>query len=296
MNSHRTAALFGFALVLATAASADRVTLKSGAVLTGEIVGEDAYEVRLLVSRTRAGDIQTVKVISQDAVAGMERDAPTVATEDAPGAPSAPTPAAETEAPSGAEPVDLRHAVQRADQTTAQGLYDDAARDYRAVIAEVERQRDAMTPEVRTAQRARLLDLLQIRQDASRHLVVALEGKRDAKKETLRAMDQTTLQLDRRASQIREEIAKQERGNRQGDGRNTHRLGEAADSQSASALLRELNDRAAQTQIQQRNHQQRVQEARLEIVNMESELDLATQQAKQAATDCLQVERESRAR
>ena len=55
---------------------ADRVVLKSGATLEGEILSENAYEVKMEVSRNQDGTIRTIKVIDQKLIESMSRGQP----------------------------------------------------------------------------------------------------------------------------------------------------------------------------------------------------------------------------
>ena len=275
--------------LLPRCASADSVTLKSGAVLRGEILAEDAYEVRLAVSRTAGGEIRTVKIIDQSIVDHLQRSTPDLEVE------AAPSPivsdGSSTSAPASPAPDDLRAALEKADQQTATGSYDEAAITYRGVIAEAKQRSSATNaPAVR-------LDLLEVRDDACTHLLIALEGKLKSRKEAVKAAEQSAQELEQRLIQQRTELAHSERvaKNDEADA-GPRRLGHSTETAAATIHVRELRERIALDDRRLKAQQEWVRSARLALVNWEAEIHLARDQAQQAADDLASAQREIRAR
>jgi hypothetical protein len=281
------------ALLSAGPAFSDSVKLKSGAVISGEIQAENADELRLLVSRTATGDIQTVKIIAQRAIAGLQRDMPTVAVEPDPEAAPAPAeaaPAVEV-APTLAA---CREAIRRADGMTGEGRYDEAAAQFRAVI---DRTGRAATVEAAN-EPARRLELLQLRQEACQHLVIALRGKLNLREETLRAADDTARRLERRLEEERDALddLRKEEDQERDETPKARRMGDAFTASETEKRARALVDQIAREETRLRAHRQAMSEEQRAIVNLESEIKIAEAGARQATDDCAAAARQSRAR
>ncbi len=267
------------ALALVPALMADTVTLHSGTVLTGEIVGENAHEVRILVSRTADGDIETVKVVRQSAVADLRRDRPAVAIEANPGAAAS----RETETP--AEP-DFgprlgvwRETLKQADAQTAEGAYDAAIEHLRGVIDQTEHaQTQTAAPDV-------LLPVLEVREHAYRHLVITLRGKRQSQDEALRAEETAALRLERTLLDARREMETLQRPQSATDSSGIRRLGDGADRAPASARQRELEEQIATGQARLQAYRRWAAETRQAQVNLDAEIKLAEASARRAETE-----------
>lgn len=281
----------GLALALGLAcglrAGADTVTLKSGAVLTGEILKEDAYELTLRVSRTANGEIQTLKVIDQSLVANMERGQPRVALEPLPGtddASAAPPPPADT-------PPDTlegwRQSLRRADALIADGRNDEAATLFREVTTQAEAAPGADDTRV---------EILEVREEASRHLLIALQGKLELKEETLKTANAAAQRLERRIRDQREEREDLDRPPKTSDEPEVRRLGKEAERLSLPARRKELDERIAVEERRLQTHQRWAAEERRAIVSLESEIKVAQARARQAADDLSTALRDQRTR
>lgn len=270
---------------------ADSVTLKSGAVLTGEIVNEDAYELTLKVSRTADGGIQTLKVIDQAHVERLQRDTPAVAIEPDPGATATLSAPAEDATP----PPSLeawREAIRRADALTAEGRYDEAIARFRRVMEQAEYADAAGATNHASA--ATRLETLQLREEAGRHLVISLRGKLDFKEEAINAAETSAAKLERRIGDDR--AALQDLENEDPNRTPARRLGDSIADNDAATRRRDLQERITLDQNRLRTHQRWAREETLALVNLQSEIKIAETGARQATTDYNTALRQSRSR
>lgn len=280
-------------LALPATLAADTVTLKSGAVLTGEIVKEDAYELTLKVSRTADGGIQTLKVIEQTRVDRLQRDTPAVAIEPEPGATATLSPPAEDAAP----PPSLeawRETIRRADALTAEGRYDEAATRFRRVMEQAEHADAASATNHASA--ATRVETLQLREEAGRHLVIALRGKLDFKEEALQAAEASAQKLERRIEDDRATLQDLENGDKDRDPAHARRLGDSIDDTDASTRRRDLQERITFDENRLRTHRRWAREEALALVNLQSEIKIAEAASRQATTDYNTALRQSRTR
>lgn len=275
---------------LASIATADTVTLTSGAVIRGEIVGEDAYEVRVVVGRTAAGDIQTLKIVAQGSVAALQRGNPEVAVEADPvvgtvDAPPEPLPDASA----------LRATIKRAEGLSREGQHAQAAERYRAVIDETERRLLVLGDKTDPGTQNARLELLQLREDAHALLLIALQGRLEFKREALRVAEESAQRLERTLAQQRKEIDSLQADD-SSDRQIPRRLGEASARAGTTVKVRALEDEIAKGETRLIAHRAWAREARLGIVTQESELELADAKARRAKDDLNAAERAARGR
>jgi hypothetical protein len=280
------------------AVRADTIRLKSGAVITGEIVGENARELQVLVSHTQAGDIRTVKFISQDSIAAMQRDKPEVAVEPDPvsaDAAAADAKARTTPIPA-ADPASLRAALKNADSLTGIGRYDEAIQGYRAAIEVAERQRDALRQSEHPEDRALLLEELEVRNEAYARLGITLRGKYDSRRKALDTAQGAAHDLERTITQDQRDIAALRRTVAQQGDMHVQRLGTGREAPAEAKRIRELETRVTACQQRLQAQEEWIATEKLALVALESDRKLASEKAQRALDETEAVQRASRAR
>ncbi|MCE9613461.1 MAG: hypothetical protein K8T26_04245 [Lentisphaerae bacterium] len=278
-------------------ARADTVVLKSGASISGEIVGEDAREVRLLVSRTPSGHIQTIKVIDQESVESLQRDTPEVAEEADPvvageaGGGKAQATAAST--PALSDPAAMREAMKRADALTGGGQFEDAIQTYRAVIEGADAACEGASAEGQPAS----LEVLQLRDQTYSLLLIALNGRLAHQREVVDTAEDNAKDLVKDLSRVQDERETLIRESKQEeDGMRVRRLGAAHDVPASTTRLRELQERALVLENRLQAQRERADAERAGIINMESEIKVTREKARQAATAYAAAQRASHGR
>jgi hypothetical protein len=254
-------------------ATADTITLKSGVTFKGQILSEDAHEVQIAVSRTADDGIRTIKVIRQSLVERMERGAPDLAIESDPTALGRED-GSEPERP---DTDGAREAIAKADRLLAGGSYDDAIAAYRVIGTRAETILQENEDD-ESLQR----ETLRIREEAARRLVIALEGKHEHIEESIRVAEKEAREVERRMDEHRDEIDKIERESRPRDDRQVRRIGSDVNRPIVSAEIKEHEAWIAVAEKRLTAHRGWVQEQKLMLVNVETEIDIAEEKERQA--------------
>lgn len=271
------AAVFAFC----TLVQADEVKLKSGAVIEGQILSETQHEVQVMVARNRAGTIKTLKIINREEVSSMSRGAATVRFVDEPTGPRASTP----ETPTGEDEEEMNlekveDYLEQSDGLLSQGKYDEAITRFNTVASSEKLENLAETGV--TDEAAEALDL---RIRAYKLWAIALEGKAEHQEE---AQDNAKEQIEDKLRDAKQKLRDRERDEERNDRDRSNRRIEMRSRQYAPGATTPIEDFEQELlywEAQQDKFTEWASRNELDILNMESEIELIEEKVDQLEDD-----------
>ena len=269
-------------------AQADTVYLKSGAVIAGQVLSENEFEIRIAVSQTVSGSIRTFKLIDRSIVDRWERDDAALAVEMDPGGATARAQelARTFDDAMGEFSVTLRRAATLAHD--AETGREDVAALYLELIEDMDSewrklQSSALAPDDAGPR------LLALRDKAYELLLIALRANLGAQQDELARAKERVAELDRTIADMEEEISRLESTDDDAaagrDSAGVRRMGRRGLSPAERTRLRDLRKMLVPARSRLRKRTLAIAQIETTIRQVEDELKLAGEHAQQAATE-----------